>query len=418
MDYGRIKQLAKDSGCSITDLIALAPQNDPFYVGTNGDMEKAEWFAEMWQRFGYGQGVHLRRVHYQLVSQNPPVLKPNGKPYENTENDWGWLDLASKCARYLGLVDPGAFEDRRNPDPALFAEYGDESGLDYGISEPYVDLIPTLEAVKGYTDSDLQPYHLEVWVEKTTMNDVLLPLCQRYGANLVTGAGELSITAALEAVHRVQQARRPCRIFYISDFDPAGYGMPISVARKIEFFLSDLGASLDIRLDPIALTRDQVTAYRLPRTPIKQSERRKVAFEDIHGAGAVELDALEALYPGKLAQVVTGAVAQYYDQDAQNYANIAYGRLQRDLKKAQAAILGEFQKEIDSLSAVVSDLQARIQAKMESVRIPTGCYQVGRGELRPESNGILYDSRRAYLEQLAAYKAQRAGENIECDDAV
>jgi hypothetical protein len=39
-----------------------------------------------------------------------------------------------------------------------------------------------------------QRYHVEVVCEKSTMNDVLIPLCERYGMNLQTGAGELSIT--------------------------------------------------------------------------------------------------------------------------------------------------------------------------------------------------------------------------------
>lgn len=36
MDYQTIKREAKARGVSVKDLIALAPQNDPFYVGTPG----------------------------------------------------------------------------------------------------------------------------------------------------------------------------------------------------------------------------------------------------------------------------------------------------------------------------------------------------------------------------------------------
>jgi len=32
------------------------------------------------------------------------------------------------------------------------------------------------------------------------------------------------------------QRDHPLRIFYVSDFDPAGQCMPVSAARKIEFF--------------------------------------------------------------------------------------------------------------------------------------------------------------------------------------
>jgi len=51
MDYEMIKQLAKEMGCKVTDLIPLAPQNDPFYTGTPGDWALAEWFAGLWRAF-------------------------------------------------------------------------------------------------------------------------------------------------------------------------------------------------------------------------------------------------------------------------------------------------------------------------------------------------------------------------------
>jgi len=137
MDYHTIKHLAGEvEGVTIRDLIALAPQNDPFYVGTPGDIAKAQWFADIWRKFGYSSGVHLRRVHYQLVSQSPLVKKPNGKPYENTEKDWDYLGMASKSARYLGTVEPDAFVDRRNPDPHIYTQHQYDPCLLYTSPSP------------------------------------------------------------------------------------------------------------------------------------------------------------------------------------------------------------------------------------------------------------------------------------------
>ena len=65
MNYEQIKQLARQMGQRVTDLIPLAPQNDPFYTGTPGDWALAEWFAGLWQAFNYATKVHIRRVHYQ-----------------------------------------------------------------------------------------------------------------------------------------------------------------------------------------------------------------------------------------------------------------------------------------------------------------------------------------------------------------
>ena len=70
--------------------------------------------------------------------------------------------------------------------------------------------------------------------------------------------------------------------------------MPVAVAHQIEFWLQDYTPGADINLTPLALTRDQVITYQLPRIPIKESDARKAGFEERYGAGAVELDALEA----------------------------------------------------------------------------------------------------------------------------
>jgi hypothetical protein len=214
MNYQILKQLAADTaGLRVADLIALAPANDPFYVGSPGELAKGRWFADLWNRFGYSRivspaerrGVHLRRVHYQLASQDPPVTKPTGEPYQNTTNDWAYLLQAAKAARYLNLADPEAFVDRRNPDPRVYRSY-------YDLDEPGYQLdtwrgadiqVPEWPALPDFTVTGFeveQPYHLEIWVEKTTMNDVLEPLCSRYQVNLITGAGELSITADLTPI--------------------------------------------------------------------------------------------------------------------------------------------------------------------------------------------------------------------------
>ena len=77
LDYDSIKGLAKQIGRSTKDLVALAVQNDPFYAGVPGRQREAEWFAEIWHRFGFSEGVHLRRIHYVLVSQNEEGHPPH-----------------------------------------------------------------------------------------------------------------------------------------------------------------------------------------------------------------------------------------------------------------------------------------------------------------------------------------------------
>jgi len=47
IDYEMVKQLAKkEKGIGVADFLALAPKNDPFYVGSPGQVEKGEGFGE------------------------------------------------------------------------------------------------------------------------------------------------------------------------------------------------------------------------------------------------------------------------------------------------------------------------------------------------------------------------------------
>jgi hypothetical protein len=79
--YAGIKDLAERLRRPAKTLIALSAQNDPFYI-IPARVAAAEWFAEQWRRLKLEGEVHIRRVHYLLVSQKRAVLKPNGMPYE------------------------------------------------------------------------------------------------------------------------------------------------------------------------------------------------------------------------------------------------------------------------------------------------------------------------------------------------
>lgn len=424
LNYTQVKELARTRGCKVTDLIALAPQNDPFYCGTPTDLLIAGWFADLWNQFGYAQGIHIRRVHYQIISQTPPVSMPNGKPYENTETCWDFLNQASKMARYLNLVDPGAFVDRRNPEPRLFArtpEYGPSIEVhNFLWGTPRLPDFPSLPSYDVYNYEGTQRYHLEIWCEKSTMNDVLIPLCERYGINLVTGVGEMSITATLDLAKRFNS--KPVRIFYISDFDPAGQSMPVAVSRKVEYFQREGGYEGDVRLYPLMLNVGQVLKYALPRTPIKETERRAAGFEDRYGSGAVELDALEALYPGTLSRIVTEAISPYFD------ANLAYevraaertlrGQLSQvrnrvlaphlvaisALQREYEQIVAEFDKRMESYGERITTLWAQIERELKDEMLDIADFPIPEASFASERSDPLYDSGREYVEQIASYK--------------
>jgi hypothetical protein len=393
-DYEWIKAEAKQQGCTVKDLTVLATQNDPFYQGTPTDRKKADWFADVWKRAGYTDSVHLRRMHYWCVSQKE-LTHYNGEGYENSKAHWSKLVDCAKKARYLGRVSFDNIVDHRNPDPQIFAQSDAEPSVQAWANAPggyNIDL-------GGFDEFRLQPYHLEVWCEKSTMNDVLRPICQKYKANLVTGEGELSITACHELAQRIEQVGKPTRIFYLSDFDPAGKSMPQAVARKLEWMLADRGINQDVRVEPLVLTHEQVRAYDLPRKFIKESELRKDSFEDAHGEGAVELDALEALHEGVLADILRDALDEFYNHDARREMEGARRAIRDDVQEQVEEIRDRYAEEI----AALEDMQREIN-QIDPPDPERYLPDPKQPDDEPEGRfAWLYSSARDYFEQLRAY---------------
>jgi hypothetical protein len=163
--------------------------------------------------------------------------------------------------------------------------------------------------------------------------------------------------------------------------------MPISVGRKVEFFIRKEGNNLDVKLKSVMLTKQQCIDFKLPRTPIKETEKRKTKFEERHGEGATELDALEALYPGEMEGILRQAIKPYVDEEA-------YEKVREENEKIQKI----FQEEIEK--ALIGTFSKRKFELVEDFEKP-------RGNLVEEKDDWLYDSRNDYLKQLERYKTYR-----------
>jgi hypothetical protein len=296
-------------------ILAMARGNDPFYSGQGSQRELAEWFADLFNSCGFSGAQTFRFVHYVAVGDRPnpatgvrePVLWPDGRPYENTVEDFAALQDAGRWARNMGLIDPYAVYSRK-------AEVFDNtSGLwvptpSVGImgTEPHVWFSVGLQAVAeeeghsvhihGYEASrSLQPSVVEVWAEKSVDEQdhpLLAGVCRREGANLVVGEGFARISDVYTMLRRRMVEGKALRILYLSDFDPAGRFIALSPARAVEFAIRRMVPRPDVRLKPLALHREQVEDLELPRKPIKRSDLRRLRFEAKHGEGAVELNTL------------------------------------------------------------------------------------------------------------------------------
>jgi hypothetical protein len=371
IDHARLKQLAKELDRPLETLYALSGSNDPFLADMPARRARAEWFADtIWTGLDIASGAHLRRIFYQAISQDPPLTTLSGEPFINTEECWTELLNGSKDARYLGLIPARSLVDRRSAEPTIYLadEAAQEAsaeaaagGLVSGdeiIAAPKL-MLPKLELYRPVIP---QPYHVELWCEKSTMNDILLPLGEEYGVNVITGVGEQSHTRCEELIDRALQSERPLRVLYISDFDPAGDSMPVAVARKVEFLLHREQHDLDVQLRPVVLTHDQTVRYRLPRTPIKASEKRAERFEGRFGEGATELDALEALHPGELERILRQEVERYYDTDLDDRIAAIADAAERDLDRVTAKVHRRHAPDIALLKAEQAKAAAAVAA--------------------------------------------------------
>lgn len=453
-----IRKAAKERGVPIGSLLVLSGDHDPYNIGTPTHHHDAQWFKRIMENFGYGAGkkTHLRRMHYQIASMANIERRDGDKKiiYKNTDEDWSYLQKASKVARTLGYVSIYDIIDMRNPMPVDYsAQYIPKDlstkleAIDWQL--PSIALIdenigfplPSC-SVEGYEYSNaLQPIHVETWIEKSSMNDILLPLCKKYSLRCVQGVGYLSITAIGELLKKVQEINKPTIILYISDFDPAGNNMPFQAAREIEYFRQQQKVPQQIMLKPIMLTREQVEKYKLPRVPLKDKDKAKEKFENKHGEGGVELDALEALHPGEFEQIVEENVCQFIDLNlkekfeaagnnalskASDFINSELESIRKPLMDARKRIrdiihryntelvafkqkmeveLNPYKSQLTHLSGYVGELQERCSG----IQLPEPPSATVNDS---ESDEILFDSRRDYHQQLKYYKKFR-GKNDE-----
>jgi hypothetical protein len=423
LDHTSIRALAKEMKVPPRDLLALVVGNDPFYVDLPYRKAGAQWFAELSDRINFGYRFHVRRAHYKIVSQPIPVLKPDGRNYENTENDWRLLLQASRDARYLRLIDRESVIDNRNPVATINAEFTAATtasietvgGSLYEMDLPEELGLPEL-ILEGFKAQ--QRYLVEIWTEKSGQNDVLAPLAKRYGVNLINFDGECSEIGCNDAIQRALAAKRPLRILYLSDFDPGGRSMPVAAARKIEFWLRHNHPDLDVTVDPLALLPQQAEHYGLPRTPIKEGERRAAKFEKHFGLGATEIDALEALHPGELRRIVEAGIIRHLDPDLAERERDARQAIYDDVEQVEKEVHGRYRDRIDAVQEDYSQLRAQLAELRERAEslwhqiaddLLAEAPYVSPGEVpqaRDEGDQLtpLFDSSRDYITQLDWYR--------------
>lgn len=357
------------TGSSLKSVTVLAPQNDPFRVDTDAGHRDAAWMRDMMAELRLTGPRHLRGLHYAFIGQP----KPNGKPYSNTDADWQWLAGPAKAARWLGYVPFEQIIDQRNdepevrlwtpPDPRPFVYTGEVK-----IELPDADKLRPRALLAGFTAA--QPYRLVLVGEKSSLRPVLARVADMYQCDLYLPTGEISDTRAYQMAKLAVEDGRPMVVFYISDADPSGWQMPVSLARKLQAFKANEFPTLDFEVHRVALTPEQVREYGLPSTPLKDTERRADKWQKAMGVEQTEVDALAALQPELLHEIVTDAVSQYFDHQLGSRVRAAEWDWEQSAQAVLDAAGGEHLAQLRAeTAALLADKRAEIEELLEAVHV-------------------------------------------------
>jgi hypothetical protein len=228
---------------------------------------------------------------------------------------------------------------------------------------------------------------------------------------------------------RAAADKRRLRLLYFSDFDPAGWQMPISVARKLQAHRCREFPDLDVRVIRVALNVDQVIEFGLPDSPIKPGEKRARGWRERWGREQVEIDALAALRPELLDQIARRAVARYFDvKFEQRYTaevqvpkkHTTWFQKLPEYKQAKALIEKQHEAAVDALSALkdAKDEALDVLSQIVESKAPALSDVVVEPKLADDEGeeNIIFDSSDDFVTATMKLKALKALDSEADDD--
>jgi hypothetical protein len=421
-DRGPLRQVLDETiateGGSMKDLTVLAVQNDPFRIDTDAGHRDGEWLAINAERLIGKRPIHLRGLHYALVTAAP--AKPNGETYRNTDKDWTWLqEKAADAARWLAYIPFDRIVDQRNaaPEVRVFTAPRTRPYVSIGVE---VD-IPSAEEIEPYVGAyyvadgrtlsgfgAAQPVKLVLVGEKSSLAEVLAPIAQSYGADLYLPTGCMSDTLLHRMARTGAEDGRPMAVFYFADCDPSGWNMPIETARKLQALKVLLFGDLEFEVHRVALQPDQVREYGLPSTPLKDTEKRGDRWRAAMGVEQTEIDALASLQPDLLRRIARDALDPFFDHSLRDRAFGAYQDWRADAQTAvdNAMDADRLERLRSEAGRKLAELRAEIDAINEALRVDADDFElpeiaIPHAVLRDRDLALdpLLDSRWSFAEQ-------------------
>lgn len=399
---------------SMSDLTVLSSGRDPFRLDTPANHRDAAWLAErVADLLPADRTIHLRGLHYTLLG----CPKPDGRVYVNDDGTWTWLsEKAAKAARWLGYLPFGRIVDQRNAAPVVrLAGLLDPTPLlDLGelrVELPEEVTDPTVHLVDHCPP---QPFSLALYGEKASLEPVLGPLADEYDASLFLPTGEISDTLMYTMAQAAYLDGRPLVVFTFSDCDPAGWQMPVSIARKLQALAVAVFPGLAFEVRRVGLLPENVREYGLPSTPLKASESRADRWRAAMGVDQTEIDALASLRPELLRELAVAALDGFHDPLLQHRADVAAVRWQTSAQEVLHDRIGperladyrrQAQDKLDAIREQVAELSTGLRVDASDLDLPD--YTPPTPQVSPPDDAPLVSSSWSFTEQCQALKASK-----------
>lgn len=262
------------------------------FVETETHRTKCKWVAKALQDFGKPRTTIRALFYYALGRKESDYPICGGfvgeirvtRPYH--ESDGEKLPKWANKARELGYIPKSAF----------------------------LEEVPGEHIFLPDAPSEIRPYRIELWLNRSAFDPLLLPICTKQGAALVSISSR-PLAGAVEALlHRSQ--RNTTIILCLSDLSIHGFTFCRDLAQAVA--RENHQEERDIRLKHVALIPDQVLERKIPMVPGEKGPRKHHNLYKgyLRSCGLdprrmAELDALEAYYPRGIAGFVEDTLSRY-----------------------------------------------------------------------------------------------------------
>jgi len=228
----------------------------------------------------------VRHVFYRMTDPRLPC------PVEKSEE--GYVQVQNRLVKMRRA-------DRNDPDS--YTEYPIHYGWivdhtrrgyhtpTYDSAEDFIRNVASLYRGDLWMQADC---YCEVWAESRSIAGVLQADCEELAVSLYPTGGFSSLTLAYEAAEVIKWKKKPVKILYIGDYDPAGVLIDVSLEKELRTHLPASNGH-DIEFERIAITEAQIAEYGLPGKPRKEGDRRALHIQETVEAEAMPAAIMRAL---------------------------------------------------------------------------------------------------------------------------